>query len=154
MSNGKKLLADLTPKGQDMIALRAGDDVELAGEMKPSELKVFRIKRKGEDFIEIGHEGPKHHGPQHHGPKHHDPHHHHHADPAAALKTAKDKGFSVIDKPISKPKHFELLAKDENGSLFELHIEHDGAFRKMKTVAKHDPKWAHLASGEIESGHA
>ena len=37
------VLADLTPKGLEQIALQVGDIVELTGEEKPSELKVTRV---------------------------------------------------------------------------------------------------------------
>ena len=34
------MLADITPKGLEQIALRLNDTVTVEGEMKPSELKV------------------------------------------------------------------------------------------------------------------
>src|SRR5450755_73673 len=39
-TGSNKVLADLTPKGAEQIALHKGDRVMLSGEMKPSELKV------------------------------------------------------------------------------------------------------------------
>src|SRR5579871_3549841 len=74
-----KILADLTPKGAERVALKEGDRVELVGEMKPSELKVRSIATNG------GRATPIEHPPKPHHPPHHD--HHGPADPLPALKT-------------------------------------------------------------------
>ena len=126
------VLADITPHGLERISLRVKDVVTLEGEMKPSELKVFRLTRGGKT-IEIEHKK-----------KHHDDHHHHHhhgpADPAVVIASARAAGFKVLGTPRRKPKHFEVLGR-KKGELAELHIELDGHIRKSKPVAADDDKW-------------
>ena len=39
------VLADIGPKGAEQVRLKKGERVELAGEMKPSELKVWSIAK-------------------------------------------------------------------------------------------------------------
>ena len=131
------VLADLTPHGEDQIALRVDDVVTLEGEMKPTELKVSRLIR-GRKTVEIEHK-KKHHDHHHHDHHHYD--HHEHADPAVAITAAKAAGFKVLGSPRRKPKHFEVLAQ-QRGKFSELHIELDGHIRKSKPVDKTDDKWA------------
>jgi hypothetical protein len=50
------MLADLTPRGLEVVGPRIGDRVALEGEQKPSEIKVSKLERNGETFA-IGH-GP------------------------------------------------------------------------------------------------
>jgi hypothetical protein len=119
------ILADLTPKGIEQIALRTGDEVTLAGEMKPSELKVTHFTSGGKT-IEIEH-----------NKKHHDERD---ADPRLAMQAAKAAGFEPVGQPRRKPKHFEVLGR-RNDELTELHIELGGHIRKRKPVNRHDPKW-------------
>ena len=120
------LLADITPRGHAQIALRIGDAVTLEGEMKPSELKVFRLTR-GTTIIDFAHDKKHHH-------KHHD------ADPGIVLASARAAGFEPLGEPRRKPKHFEVLGRRQ-GALAELHIALDGHIRKTKAVEKGDPKW-------------
>jgi transcription elongation GreA/GreB family factor len=44
----KSVLADLTPRGLEVVGLRTGDRVALEGEQKPSEIKVSKLERNGE----------------------------------------------------------------------------------------------------------
>ena len=44
----KSVLADLTPRGLEVVGLRTGDRVALEGEQKPSEIKVSKLERIGE----------------------------------------------------------------------------------------------------------
>jgi len=132
-ANGK-VLADLTPKGAEGFRLKAGDHVEIAGEMKPSEIKVRSIARNGAAPVVIDHPPKPPHPARHHP---HEP-----ADPSAALRTVRAKGFVVLGEPRRRPKHFEILGRDAAGKLAELHIELDGAFRKMRPLHGGDPKWA------------
>lgn len=132
------LLADLTPKGRDQIALRIGDTVTIEGEMKPTELKVERLTRAGKSIVIEHHHPPHHHPPHHHE---HDHHHHPDADPAIARQAAQEAGFKVLGTPRRKPKHFEVLGK-RRGKFAELHIELDGHIRKSKPVEADDPKWS------------
>ncbi len=120
------VLADLTPKGHERIALRVGDQVSLEGEQKPSELKVTRFTRDGQT-VHIEH--PK------------KPHHHDDADPAVALKAARSAGYEPVAAPRRKPKHFEVLGR-RDGAFTELHIELDGHIRKTKPADRDEPKWA------------
>ena len=128
-----KVLADLGPKGAEQITLHEGDQVELSGDMKPTELKVARLTKKGGACIVIEHKKPHEHGHEHE---------HEAADPAAALQTARANGFTVFGDPRRKPKHFEILGRDNGGDFVELHIELDGALRKTKAVEGDDHKWA------------
>lgn len=125
-----KVLADLGPKGAEQVSVREGDRVELAGHMKPSELKVHSISKNGGPSVHVEHP-PKPH-----------PHKHEEADPARALKTAEANGFTVLGKPRRKPKHFEILGRDPAGDVVELHVELDGSLRKTRPVRDGDPRWA------------
>jgi hypothetical protein len=124
-TGSKSVLADLTPRGLEIVGLRIGDRVALEGEQKPSEIKVSKLERNGETFA-IGH-GP-------HDTREHE------ADPAIAIKTAEEAGYQVIGGPRHKPKHFEVLGK-KGAEFEELHIELDGGVRKTKRVSPHDHKW-------------
>lgn len=120
------ILADITPKGLAQHSLRIGDEVELTGEMKPSELKVSRLVT-GKTSITIDHKKPH----EHHAP----------GEPRDALQAARAAGFEPLGEPRRKPKHFEVLGR-RNQQLTELHIELDGHIRKMKPVEGLDPKWS------------
>ena len=127
------VLADVTPKGIEQIALRVGDTVSLEGEMKPSELKVTRLTRDGRT-VEIEHKKKPHHDHHDHAP----------ADPKIVLKAARAAGYEPAATPRRKPKHFEVLGK-RDGHFTELHIELDGHIRKTKPAASDDPKWEMMA---------
>jgi hypothetical protein len=130
------ILADLGPKGAEQVSLRPGDDVTLSGEMKPSELKVKRITKKGGQPIDIEHER-----------KPHESEHEPHADPKIATRAARDAGFAVWGEPKRRPKHFEVLGRTAERGFVELHIELDGKLRKTRPVEKDDLKWsAEMAS--------
>jgi len=120
------VLADLTPHGADLVDLRIGAEVELEGEMKPSELKVMRISCDGKS-VTIEHK------------KKHEHDHHEPVDPKVALGAAREAGFEPIGEPRRKPKHFEILGL-RNGRHSELHIELDGRIRKTKPVD--EAKWS------------
>jgi hypothetical protein len=124
------VLADVTPKGLEQFALEVGDEVSLDGEQKPSELKVNRFTHGGKTFA-IEHKKKPHERDDHHAP----------ADSSKALKAARAAGYETLGEPRRKPKHFEVLGRREK-QLTELHIELDGAIRKMKPVEGHDPKWS------------
>jgi hypothetical protein len=127
-----KVLADLGPKGAELISLKEGDRVELAGDMKPSELKVHSIAKNGAPPVHVEHP-PKPHPRQLE---------HEEADPERALKTVEANGFTVLGRPRRKPKHFEILGRDPAGDIVELHVELDGSLRKTRPVHEDDPKWA------------
>jgi hypothetical protein len=95
-TGSKSVLADLTPRGLEVVGLRIGDRVALEGEQKPSEIKVSKLERNGETFAIS-------HGP--HDTRENE------ADPAIATKTAENAGYQVIGEPRRKPKHFEVLGK-------------------------------------------
>lgn len=132
------VLADLGPKGADQVRLKKGERVELSGEMKPSELKVWSIAKDGAPPLQVDH--PKR------------PHLHEHeyddADPKPALRTAEANGFKVLGQPRRKSKHFEILGRDAADDLVELHVELDGTLRKTRPVEDADPKW----KAEIHGG--
>ena len=50
-----RILADLGPKGAGSFTLKPGLEIVVEGEMKPSELKVDRISRKGGAPVAIEH---------------------------------------------------------------------------------------------------
>src|ERR1700742_4262599 len=89
------VLADVTPHGAEAVTLRPGAEVTLEGEMKPSELKVFRFTCEGKSTtIE-------------HKKKHRDHHDHHdaRAAPELARPGARKAGFEPVGEPRRKPKH-------------------------------------------------
>ena len=124
-----RMLADLTPKGAERVRLRQGDELEIVGEARPSEIKVLRVKR-GDQTIEIEYKAG--------GPG---AHHDQEADPERAVRGARAIGFAVIGRPSRKPKHFEVLGRDQEGAFFELHIEFEGRVRKSRRIEADDPKW-------------
>ena len=139
-----KVLADLGPKGAELIALREGDEVTLVGAMKPTELKVSTVTRKGEAAITVEHKKKPHeYDPAPH--KKHDAD----ADPAIALKAARDAGYAVVGAPRRKPQHFEVLGRNARGGFVELHIEFDGDVRKRKPVESDDHKWEFAIASAI-----
>ena len=118
------MLSDLTPHGAEKYVLNVGDQVELDGELKPSELKVSRLTCKGKSTT-IGEPHKKDHP---------------FVEPAVAREAARQAGFEAIGEPRRKPKHFEVLGR-KNGEFCELHIELNGKLRKTKSVIDED-KWA------------
>lgn len=124
-----KMLADLGPKEAAEVVLHKGDAVTLWGESKPSELKVRRIATNGGPSIVLEHKGPR-------------SHEHEEADPKSAVKAAETAGFAVLGGPRRKPKHFEILVRDNRGAYFELHVAVDGKLRHRRPVAASDAKWA------------
>jgi hypothetical protein len=124
-TGSKSVLADLAPRGLEVVGLRIGDRVALEGAQKPLEIQVSKLERNGETFA-IGH-GP-------HDTREHE------ADPAIAIKTAEDAGYQVIGGPRRKPKHFEVLGK-KGAEFKELYIELDGSVRKTRPVSPHNHKW-------------
>ena len=129
--NGR-VLADLGPKGAELVALREGDKVDLIGDMKPSELKVRSIATNGGQQIFVEHPKKPRHPPREVME----------ADRKLAAETARANGLTLFSETRRKPKHVEVLGRDASGGLVELHIELDGALRKTKPIHKNDPKWA------------
>lgn len=114
------LLADLTPEGLDLISLSSGDSIEIAGERRPSEIKVRHLTR-GETTIAIA---PKPKPGKHQGLEAE-------ADPEKAIDAVRQAGFEPNGEPRRKPKHFEIdAAKD--GKLFEMHVTFAGEVRHAK----------------------
>ena len=134
--DGGAQLADLGPKGAQAVTLKVGDRVALEGEAKPSEIHVQSIAVGGGEPVRIDRPSPKKPGPHkaHEGP-------HEAADPAPARATAEAEGFRVVGEVRRKPKHFEVLGRDEAGGWAELHIELDGRLRKSRPLEPNDPKW-------------
>jgi hypothetical protein len=123
-----KILADLGPKGAELVALREGDHIEVSGEMKPSEMKVGRIVMQGRQPIYI--ERRK---------KAHEVGHDSHADPKIAIRAAREAGFTVLGEPKRRPEHFEILGRKVESGFAELHIELDAGCgtpnRSVATIA-------------------
>jgi hypothetical protein len=124
-------LADLGKHNQEKIKLKSGDEVELTGEQKPSELKIHKMILNGQ-AVALEPKDKDHH--QSHALKS--------ADPDIAINAAKREHITVIGKPHRKPQHFEVLGKNPQGELIELHIELDGKLRKSKPIKPNDEKWA------------
>ncbi len=127
------ILADLGPEGAADVGLAVGDEIEIEGERKPSEIKVSRLSRGGRNFDLAK---PKHgKGGTHDDSE--DP-----ADPAAALRATREAGLTPIGEPRRKHRHFEVLARDASGRLVELHVDLDGREMKRKLVEEADDKWS------------
>jgi hypothetical protein len=126
-----KILADFGKHNLEKITIKSGDEVELTGEQKPSELKIYKMTLNGKPVVLE--------------PKEKDHHKHEEmksVDPGIAIHAAKKEHVNVIGKPHRKPQHFEVLGKNPQGELVELHIEFDGKLRKSKPVNPDDEKWA------------
>lgn len=117
------VLADVTPHGAELVDLRVGAEVELEGEMKPSELKVSRFTCNGKGVV-IAHKKKPGHD------------HHPSADPAAAIQSVRAAGYEPIGAPSRKPKHFEIHGR-RNGLDYELHVELEGRIRKANLIGGH-----------------
>ncbi len=134
-AEGTTHLADLGPKGADAFPLSAGLAVTLEGERRPSEIKVTRIASDGREPVLIAHKKPQH-APGHvhaDGP----------ADPDLALAAVGKAGWTAKGEPRRKPKHFEILARQDDGEWTELHVDFGGAIYKRKTADT--AKWAEAA---------
>lgn len=129
LPTGEKILADVGPKGADAFPLKSGTQIIVEGEMKPSELKVERIAKKGGTPVVIEHK--KKHEHDHHAP----------ADPDTAKRAVTRAGYVIVGEPRRKPKHFEILGR-KSGHLVECHVEFDGHIRKEKPVDARDDKWS------------
>jgi hypothetical protein len=125
-----KILADFGKHNMGKIILDVGDGVALTGEQKTSELKIHKMTLNAKD-IELE---PKDKG-----------HFHHEymksVDPEVAIHAAQREHVTVIGKPHRKLEHFEVLGKNPQGELVELHIELDGKLRKSKPVKPDNEKW-------------
>jgi hypothetical protein len=119
-----------------LFALQVGDEVVVAGEMKPSELKVQTIARPGGAPVAIP-QGPKPPGPSDRAA----------ADGDAAAAALRQVGLAPIAQPLRRPKHFEFAARRSNGDLVEAHVEFDGRVRKVRPLAPDEPKWATKLAG-------
>lgn len=123
-ADGQTHLADLTPKGLEAFPIEEGMSVSLEGERRPSEIKVTRIAAHGREPVSIEHKKP-HHAPGH---KHADVP----PDPARVLGALKADGWAARGEPRRKPKHFEVLARQDDGPWTELHVDFAGAIYKRK----------------------
>ena len=117
-----KVLADLGPKGAETVTLAVGDEVELTGERKPSEIKVRSISTGGRTFsLE---KAP-----------------HSHDAEKKAVAAVEAIGFKPVGRPEPHPKHYEILA-ERDGERLEFHVEFDGSIRKTKPAKPHKRKAA------------
>ena len=141
----KSVLADLTPRGLEVVGLCIGDRVALEGEQKPSEIKVSKLERNGETFAT---------GPSPHGTREDE------ADPAIAIKIAEDAGSQVIGGPRREPKHFEGWEK-KTPNLRSFTSSSTEVFGRAglcpRTITDGNPKWsshaprqAHLMNAETD----
>lgn len=132
------VLADLGPKGCEKITLRIGDEVEIEGERKPSEIKVSRLVR-GSEVLDLSADDDHRHDKKHKEP---DEDQHDGVDPEVATRAARAAGLLPVAPPRRKHKHFEVLARDPDGHLLELHVEFDGTEKKRKLIDDDDDKWS------------
>ncbi len=114
------ILADIGPKGVEHFRLKTGRQVNIEGKKTPSEVKVRSISRSDGKTVVIDH--PKHSPEQTT------------TDLSKALRAVKKAGFDAIGEPRRKPRHFEILARNSNGTEVELHVELDGHIRKRKKL--------------------
>lgn len=118
---GGRILADLGPEGAAGLALASlalapGDTVTVAGERKPTEIRVDRLTLADGSVHAIARPGRPDHVP---------------ADPEFALGAARAAGYAPSGTPKRKPKHFEVPAT-RDGAAFTLHVTLDGALRKAE----------------------
>lgn len=138
-----RLLADLTPAGQERIRLAVGDEVTIEGHQKPSEIKVVRLRR-GQDDVTIGEPGEaREKGEKPDRKLRSDP-----EDHAQATRCAIEAGLTPIGHPRRKHKHFEILGRDPDGNLIELHVGLDGTPTKRKVVDADSEKWSEAIEDE------
>jgi len=88
-TRGGRVLADLTPQGATQIRLHEGDEFEIVGEQKPSEVKVRRIMMKGRETVAIERESPR---------RRHRPYPHGDADRERALRSARSEGLIPVGR--------------------------------------------------------
>lgn len=122
-------LGDLTPTGAVDVTLKIGDEIEIEGEQKASEVKVAKITHGGRT-VSIGHNPPKQPGPHDQG----------YPNPAPVIAAAESAGYRIVGEPRRKPKHFEILGQ-RGDELHELHVQFDGHIRKSKPVSKDDRRF-------------
>lgn len=116
-----RFLADLGPEGTAGLALMPGDTVTVAGERKPTEIKVDRLTlADGTIHTILRLDKPGHPKPEHAA-----------ADPQAALGAARAAGYAPSGETKRKPKHFEVPAT-RDGAAFTLHVTLDGHVRKAE----------------------
>ena len=122
-----------------------GLQVTLKGERRPSEIKVTEIAANGMPAVAI-HLRKPHHGPGErpppHGPDRRPPPRHPHADPVVAVQAVEADGWTVSGTPMRKPKHFEVLARRNDGPWTEHHVDLDGRITKTKPLPPDGGKWA------------
>lgn len=132
------VLADLGPKGGEKVTLRIGDEVQIEGERRPSEIKVSRLLR-GSEVVDLSDDEDHRYDKKHKDPGEDE---HDSADPQVATRAARAAGLLPIAPPRRKHRHFEVLARDPDGHLLEFHVELDGAERKRKLIDDDDDKWS------------
>ncbi|NEU13268.1 nucleotidyltransferase family protein [Methylobacterium sp. BTF04] len=115
-----KHLADLGPKGAKGLSLKVGDTITVAGEAKPSEIKVATLTFSDGTTHTIVWDKP--HAAE--MPP---------ADPERARDALRQAGYRIEGEPKRKPKHFELQGIRDGGR-FEVHVALDGTIRKAKAL--------------------
>ncbi|SFG30132.1 hypothetical protein [Methylobacterium gossipiicola] len=113
---GGRILADLGPEGAAGLTLTPGDTVTVAGERKPTEIKVHRLTLGDGSVHTVARPAKAESTP---------------ADPQAALGVARVAGYAPSGEPKRKPKHFEVPAT-RDGAAFTLHVTLDGHLRKAE----------------------
>ncbi len=114
------VLADLGPKGAALATLSSGDAVTVTGEQKPSELKVRSLTLKGQTIDLPRDEKPKHEAE---------------ADPEVVRKAVEAAGFTIVGAFRRGPRHFDVPARDRDGTALDLHVGFDGTIRHRKLAA-------------------
>jgi hypothetical protein len=125
------VLADLGPKGAEAVSLREGDRIVVVGEMKPSELKVWRVTGPdGRTVDSDGRQAPP------------APPSRSEASPEIVTRALAAAGLELAGGPLRRPKHFEVLGRGADGALVEAHVEFDGRIRKTRPGDLADLKWS------------
>ena len=140
-TGSKSVLADLTPRGLEVVGLRIGDRVALEGEQKPSEIKVSKLERNGETFaIGLVRTAPAKM-----------------SRPCNSDQNCRGRRISNYWRTAAANQSILRCWGKKAAEFEELHIELDGGVRKTRPVSPHDhngnPKWsskAHLMNAETD----
>lgn len=107
----------------------------LEGESRLSEIKVTRIATEGREPVRIACKKPNHAASNKHADLR--------ADPAHVLGEVKASGWVYGQEPRHKPKHFEVLVRQDDGPWTELHVDFAGVIYKRKPA--NAEKWGLVA---------
>ena len=147
-AEGKKYLVNIGPKATEAGSLKAGDKLEVDGDLKNSgevrahnltlgdgrKVTVSKDKKSWREWLmgdEAGAKKP--------------------FTVADARKAASDKGYTLTADPIADKKHFVGTAT-KDGKAVEIHIHRNGDIKERMTFSADDAKKAAAAKGYDVTG--